>query len=454
MTTGNNLISSEEIIFYIDLTTENLTKEVLIEEIRSFIQKKTKYSDSTFGIVIFQEDDNPISFYNENDPKSITKVIENYWDLRPKNQSYFENGLFLILSYIFSENRLKRKICRIIVISDTPSKHSEEYHQAVYDLIVKSKNFSTIIDIIRIGESEYYEDDIKLKVISSETHGGTFYCHNKQFNDILSSLIKSKQEFNIIQGEEGGQILEQDKTFYEQLATELITLDPEDEEICSICELELCPICGAYSDEIHKCYNCNAKYHGCCASRYSLIKNIGFKHIFRCPQCESLLKLDEDYVNLIYEEEFEELQKIVQKQDIELVSQEEQDLEEVYEPEQYIEEEDQQEIIIEEISIEPQNLPLPPSLPSILKIEPPPSPPPPKKIRIGGFFGQEVEVDSINKTKEIKIISSRETLVIKENLSITALRPPRKRISLKFCKICGSSVKNVIKCPNCGATID
>jgi rubrerythrin len=166
------------------------------------------------------------------------------------------------------------------------------------------------------------------------------------------------------------------------------------------------------------------------------------------------LKLDEDYVNLIYEEEFEELQKIVQKQDIELVSQEEQDLEEVYEPEQYIEEEDQQEIIIEEISIEPQNLPLPPSLPSVLKIEPPPSPPSPRKIRIGGFFGQEVEVDSINKTNEIKIISSRETLVIKENLSITALRPPRKRESLKFCKICGSSVKNVIKCPNCGATID
>ena len=264
------------------------------------------------------------------------------------------------------------------------------------------------------------------------------------------------------------------------MATELITLDPGDEEICSICELELCPICGAYSDEIHKCYNCNAKYHGCCASKYSLIKNIGFKHIFRCPQCESLLKLDEDYVNLIYEEEFEELQKIVQKQDIELVSQEEQDLEEVYETEEYIEEEDQQEIsledepiveeileqeqyiieedqqeiIIEEISIEPQSLPLPPRLPSVLKIEPPPSPPPPKKIRIGGFFGQEVEVDSINKTKEIKIISSRETLVIKKNLSITALKPPRKRASLKFCKICGSSVKNVIKCPNCGATID
>ena len=128
---------------------------------------------------------------------------------------------------------------------------------------------------------------MKIKVITSETFGGTFYCNINQFNDVLGSLVKSKQEFNIIKPEQE-QFLEEDKTFYERLAVDLISLDSKDDNVCSVCQFELCPVCGAFSDEIRKCYNCGAKYHGCCIARYSISNNIGFKHIFRCPQCQNI----------------------------------------------------------------------------------------------------------------------------------------------------------------------
>ncbi len=549
MTADNSPNLSEEVIFYIDLTTEYLEKETLIKDIRSFMQEKNEFSDSNYGLVIFQENDNPITIYGQNDFDSITQTLDSYWDSRPKDQSYIENGLFEILSYVFGESRQKKKSYRIIVISDTASTRQEEYHQALYDLIVKLKNFSTIIDIIRVGDNESYDDDIKLKVISSETHGGTFYCQKMQFYDVFGSLVKNKQEFNIIQEHGGNLILEQDKTFYEHLAVELITLDPEDEQICSICQLEVCPICGAFSDEIRKCYNCGAKFHACCVAKYSIIKNIGFKHIFRCPQCETLLKLDEDYVNLVYEEEYEELQEIEKTQDLKLEQQiipitEEDNMKEQYIEEeiqqespfeessevveikeqfQYVEEEFEEDISLEQITFDAQDLPPPPSLPtkektmslkkvkapplsppseskklkvppsaskpepqpipeieitpsaskpepqpipeieiipsepkppSIQEIKAPPSPPPTKKIRIGGYFGQEVVVNAIDKKKGIKIVSSVSTRIIKEDLSITSLKPPpKKRVSLKFCKICGATT-NIPKCPNCGAFID
>jgi len=259
--------------------------------------------------------------------------------------------------------------------------------------------------------------------------------------------------------------------------------------------------------------------------------------------------LDEDYVNLVYEEEYDELQEIEITQDLKLEQQivpiteednmKEQDIEEEIQQEspyeessevveikeqfQYVEEEFEDEISLEQITFDSQDLPPPPSFPtkektmalkkvkapprsppsaskklkvppsaskpepqpipeientpsaskpepqpipeieitpsepeppSILEIKAPPSPPPTKKIRIGGYFGQEVVVNSKDKKKGIKIVSSVSTRIIKEDLSITALKPPpKKRVSLIFCKICGTTT-NIPKCPNCGAFID
>ena len=86
---------------------------------------------------------------------------------------------------------------RIIVLSDSPRSLSEEYNSALYDLILKAKHFSIYIDIIRVGDKKFYKDDVKLKVITSETFGGTLYCREeKQLKRYLSSLVGSRKDYS------------------------------------------------------------------------------------------------------------------------------------------------------------------------------------------------------------------------------------------------------------------
>lgn len=496
-------IHTEEIIFFVDLISNYFKQKIIVNGIEDFISQKSKISDSHYGIVIFQKEDNPVHIYHKENAEVIIEAINDTWEERETKQSHLENGLFEILSYIFRKSRKDKNNYRIIIFSDTPSFRSEEYHNAVYDLIVKSKRFSTIVDIIRIGDKEYYEDDVKLKVITSETQGGIFYCYDKkQFSDILNSLVQSKHEFNIVKGaEDGFQVLEEDKTFYERLAADLISLSSDEEEKCSICQEELCPICEAYSDEIRKCFNCGAKFHGCCASNYSIKHNIGFNHIFRCPQCETLLKVDEELVIMILEEDYgggyienavesesdlsnssgksinteEEKQKILPPKGlIDILEAEEKMVEDevsndepsiglidVLEANITIEESDEEESK-DVLPSSPVPPPPPPSKAKDIIPSPPPfNPPasmPTKKVKVGGFFGHEIEVKDNNhiaQSSEIaKPPSESSKASIESDISITKLRPPKRKSSIKFCKICGASVRHSIKCPTCGAKMD
>ena len=447
------LVNSEEFIFYIDLITDFVKKKNLIKNIGTFIKEKAKFhTQSSYGLLIFQNDDNPVTLYDETDFEIFTDIVNEKWETREKKRSLFENGLFEILAYIFRKSRESRKNYRVIIISDTASTLSEDYHNALYDLLIKAKKFNTFIDIIRIGGEKFYNDDVKLKVVTSETHGGVLYCNDvKSFLNILMSLVQSKSEFNVVHPETSSKILEEDKIFYEKLAVDLISLDSEDEEKCDICQKEVCPICSAYSDEVHKCFNCNAKYHACCAAEYSISNNIGFNHLFRCIQCDTLLKLDEEYVEMIYEEEYEEQQE----QELatpEIVEEgiEEEYLEENHTEEQLIEE-DYEHVVIGEGILNPDKLKSPPSL-----NKPPPDITPTKKVRVGGYFGQEVRV-KLNGSNNNLVPSAIESVVsdtegstqVKENISITTLRPPRK-ILIKFCQMCGHTLRGPSTCPICG----
>ena len=442
-------VNSEEFIFYIDLLSDFLKKKILTKAITSFIKDKDKFNSlSSYGLVLFQEKGAPITTYDEKEADSLIHIINEYWEGRETQKSYLENGLFEILSYVFRKIRTSRKNYRVIIISDTPSSLSEEYHNALYDLLLKARKFDTFIDIIRVGDQKFYSDDVKLKVIVSETHGGVFYCNDiKLFQNILGSLIQNKNEFNVIQTGETEYILEEDKVFYERLAVDLISLDAEEEEKCDVCEQELCPICEAYSDEVHKCFNCNAKYHSCCAAEYSIANNIGFKHLFRCVQCDTLLKLDEEFVNLIYRqnhpEEFEEITEEIEL--TEIPSEEEYSkVDEI--PEQYTDEAYSE----EEIKTEPAHVEN--EAPSL------------KKVRIGGFFGTEITIPTKNNGKQkvidaipnpmVNVSEDYDTSTLaQEKISITSLRPPKKK-TINLCRICGTTLRNAIICPNCGAKLD
>jgi hypothetical protein len=454
-------VNSEEFIFYIDLTTEFLKKKNLSKCISSFIKDKEKFNTlSSYGILLFQEDDNPVTVYNAKDFEALSDIIDEKWETRDTEKSLFENGLFEILAYIFRKSREARKNYRVIIISDTPSLLSEDYHNALYDLLIKAKKFDVFIDIIRLGDQKFYADDVKLKVVSSETHGGVFYCTEaKLFLNILMSLIQSKSEFIVVHPEEDDQIFEEDKIFYEKLAVDLISLDSEEEEKCDICEREICPICDAHSDEVHKCFNCNAQYHACCAANYAIANPIGFNHLFRCVQCDTLLKLDEEYVEMIYREEHEEEYE-AELMELGITDEiiEEEHFEEEQIEVQSFEEGEGEELVIGKEIFGPENLKPPPGLakPPPILVKPPSDLTPTKKVKVGGYFGIEITIknnglnnDLVPPATETIVSDSEGTTQVKEKISITTLKPPRKS-TIKFCEICGFTLKATSLCPKCG----
>ncbi|MHA1764076.1 MAG: hypothetical protein ACTSYC_10040, partial [Promethearchaeota archaeon] len=306
------------------------------------------------------------------------------------------------------------------------------YYNAAYELIIKAKYFDTIIDIIRVGKTTFYEDDIRLKIITSESNGALLFCDSNQFDMVLSSLIQRRSEFPIIKPTRADlEKMEEDKIFYEKLAVDLISLDKDDEKICSICQKEICPICGLNSDELSKCYNCGAKFHSCCITDYALSNNIGLKHIFRCPNCKTLLKIDENFAQMLYREKFgEEIEEKIENRGIE---------KEIIENKSYISESDH---VKEEIVKSESKEENPPESPQKIEEEVIEE----KEITIGGYFGPRIKVKTEKlKIKEIKEPVKEEKVPIKT--SITSLKPPSK---VKICPICGSIGYNGFKCKNCG----
>ena len=137
MTSGMDSINTEEVIFFIDLAAEYVSKDQLIKLIKVFIEDKKKFSEgSSFGLVMLQHEYNPVFVYDQTDAEVLTSVIDVKYETRPRDQSYIENGLFEVLSYVFYKSTKVEKVYRVIVISDTPTERSDEYHQALYNLLV------------------------------------------------------------------------------------------------------------------------------------------------------------------------------------------------------------------------------------------------------------------------------------------------------------------------------
>ena len=172
MSSENSSFKAEEIIFYLDLSTNFLKKKHVTRAIKEFIEEKDKVKisePSSYGLVLFQAEHNPINIYAKDNAESILNTIEESWDSRELETSYLENGLFEIFSYIFWKSRTTKKLYKVIIISDKASELPEDYYNAVYGLILKAKKFSTSINIIRVGKDSDYPDTVKLKIISSET---------------------------------------------------------------------------------------------------------------------------------------------------------------------------------------------------------------------------------------------------------------------------------------------
>ena len=313
--------SYEDIFFYLDLTKDIIKKKELIKAITYYISEKNKINlKGHYGLLIFQEEGNPIFIIDKKDSNIIANAIEENWKKRLKKKSFFENGLFYIFSYIAETTRKKSKINRIIVITDTPSDLSEDYTDALFNLVSKIKNLPTFIDIVRISEKSerFFKDDVKLNILTSDTKGGIFYLHDKKdFMNIIKNLVKPKQLISLIEGQEVKiKIKKEDYDFYSRLAKKLKRTKEETGIKCYFCQEDICPFCTNIYDIPLMCENCGSVFHNCCITNYTIRHNIGIPHIFRCPRCDILLKIKQDDIVKLEDDNIKNLEEYIETEDI------------------------------------------------------------------------------------------------------------------------------------------
>lgn len=341
-------IKNETIVFYLDLAAKKaiLGKKDLTKSISSFLTEKLiKNPKTTFSIFYYKDDNTPFLSEEMQEINDLADIIQNDWKNRQVAESNFENGLFYCLSFLAGKAVEAEGTYRVICITDLPSTKSAEYAEALMDLVERIRVFPTFIDIIRVGKEDMYPDDVKLRIVSTLTSGGLFYVSApKDFKITLLGLAKNKILPDL--REEGGQAIDEDKKkYYENLAKDFVELEENDLKICMLCSKEVCDFCNDPTDALRKCPKCNKAFHECCGALFSWKFNIGLKHIFRCPECGTILKMDETLVHEINGEPLGE--KILTQEELEEVVQEE-----TWDPEEMKEPENEPEIEKDELAID------------------------------------------------------------------------------------------------------
>ncbi len=435
---------NEDIYFYLDLTKEILKKKEIIKTIKYYVEEKNKVNlKGRYSLLIFQEEGNPIFITDKKDSGIIANSIEENWKNRPKEQSFFENGLFYIFSYIAETVRKKSKFNRIIIITDTPSDLSDDYQEALFNLVSKIKNFPTFIDIIRVSEKDerFFSDDVKLNVLASDTKGGIFYIKDKkEFTDTFKKLVKSKQYVTtFVDRPDFIKISKEDYTYYSHLAKSLKRSD-ELNLICHFCNEDICPVCADVHDIPLVCEDCNTSFHNCCITNYTINHNIGIPNIFRCPNkdCDVLLKIDEDeIIEVSGEVEVSTVKEYLEEKVLKKIPGELPKVKPLPISTSTVEYKESEKAEPSEITTEGEQI---------------------KTIRIGGFFGKAYTVKKVGDkivyeraTKPtFKPESEKKEIIPQERTLLTNKKKP----NFVICSQCGrQNNSDQIKCSNCGSKL-
>ena len=440
--------NQESIVFYLDLATKILGKKDMVKSIQSFLEEKLKKNpDTSFSAFYFKEGNEPFLSEEVSNIKELTKIINNDWKTRDQSESNFENGLFYCLSFLASKAAVSSGSFRVICISDLPSKKGSEYAEALMALVETVRTFPTFIDIIRVGKSEMYPDDVKLRIVSTLTSGGLFYASDpKEFKLTFVGLAKNKTLPDL--REEGGQEIDQDKkSYYENLAKSLVQ-GQSGKEKCSLCSKKTCDYCNEKTD-IYKCGQCGTFYHECCSALYSWKFNMGLKHIFRCITCGAILKLEESLV-------FEINGETMPGQE-ELLSIEKESDEEKWIPEAETENIDDEPVVEPEEIITTEPAPSKEQEPSDKdndsKVEMRPGLFGPRPVPKRKRGSEPVEI----KAKEVKAVKPTVSKVEKANSARKSLADRRKKNrarsgEIRICRVCSARLKpNERRCSKCGS---
>ncbi|MFX0030294.1 MAG: hypothetical protein ACFE8B_13870 [Candidatus Hermodarchaeota archaeon] len=199
-------------------------------------------------------------------------------------------GILIGLSLLIENfKKSSKKLFRLLILLDTSTSKIPPYEFSLIEKLINDfRIFPFYIDIISL-QIQNDEDLGLLKKIANSCNGELYQIKNvEDLDPLITTLAKKKfaleylySRFNLKRD------LGETQSVYLNLADKLNVF--HESAICSICSQE-------DTKGIMQCPSCGILAHKKCWALWAINLNRIMPHIFRCPNCFYLLKLDRDFV--------------------------------------------------------------------------------------------------------------------------------------------------------------
>lgn len=332
---------SEDTVILLALTPDMTDLDVVHEALVQFCNKKKEldYNDR-FNVILFT-DKGPqyLDDFTLKPEKVLSFIRQSTSSL--SNAPNVAGAIFITSTFVAEVfKKISGKTYRLVVLTDDGSLEIPETHiPFIEDLLDKVKEIPFIMDIIRIN-CDNPSEDLKLMRLARRTGGDLheieilkrkrrkamepaeknpvismldrlsktkekitkkFKSEDMETNDsnkpkdlfdTLNALAKKKE----LSFDDDGKmdIDERNELFFESLADiPVVKEEREEHEKCSICFRNVKNL------EMVECPSCQVLAHEFCLAIWSKTSNIGIPHVFRCPSCFTLIRMEETLIKRI-----------------------------------------------------------------------------------------------------------------------------------------------------------
>lgn len=281
-------ISEDCLIFY-GFSPEIKRFRKVFNQISDFVKNKIEIDPSgRFNFILYLESGpnylDQFTLNSEHLLKTLKLLSNNIIKANSAQGILF--GLSLLIENF---KKTSNKLFRLLVLLDTSASKIPPYEFSLIEKLINDfRIFPFYIDIISL-ETQSNEDLELLKKIATSCNGEFYQIKDvDDLDPLLTTLVKkkfameylySRYKLNRHQGET--------QTVYLSLADRLDAF--HEHAICSICFQE-------DNKGIMQCPSCGILAHKKCWALWAINLDRVMPHIFRCPNCFYLLKLDRDFV--------------------------------------------------------------------------------------------------------------------------------------------------------------
>jgi len=285
---------SEDTLVFNALSPGITEYPIVFDALKEFLEKKNSIDRSDrFNIILFQEDGpNYLEGFTLN-PENILIALKSLEPMLAR--ANVASGMILAMTFIIDVyKKISDKCFRLIILTDQEShKIPEQYLPVLEHLIDQVKDMPFIIDVIRVKVDDPVED-LKLLDLVRRTGGNLHEAFDvRDLFPILDKLSEKRifSSFSLLDEDVNTEIKYENYAFYENLAQDPhLLVEPS---TCSICFQK------EVRDGLVQCPSCEAIAHKPCWAQWAKTSHIGIRNLFRCHNCFNLLKLDNEFVQMV-----------------------------------------------------------------------------------------------------------------------------------------------------------